>query len=480
MHSLSRLVVRFAAAAGAASCLVAGCATAPTAAPSDAPPDLRVDATWPKRLPNRWLLGQVAGVATDADDHVWVLQRPGSLTDDERGATFDPPLSDCCAPAPPVLEFDGDGNLLRSWGGRGPGYDWPQNEHGIHVDAAGYVWISGNGENDGQLLKFTRDGRFLMQIGKVGPQTGNRDTSRLGQAAGIEVDLPANEVYVADGYYNQRVIVFDATTGAFKRMWGAYGRRRSTRSRTCAAPRPPTATQLETFGNPVHCVRLAHDGLVYVCDRLNNRVQVFHKDGTYVKRVLRRAGHRGQRLGVGHRLVARSGPALAARRRRPQQHDPHAAARERRRGRPHSAGRAAMPASSTGSTTSRSIRTATSTPARSTPASACRSSCRAEGHDGDAGHGRDDQGGAPAHARRPRPPQRASRSVRHRDRLRRHALDVRGVRRRRRRASRRASRRAASPRATASRSSRATRTRSRRCASRSRGSARCSCRSTSC
>jgi DNA-binding beta-propeller fold protein YncE len=247
-------------------------------------PQFQVDPAWPKALPNNWLIGQVSGVATDADDHVWVLQRPGSLTEDERGATLKPPQSTCCAPAAPVLEFDAAGNLLRSWGGPGAGYDWPQNEHGIHVDAKGFVWITGNGENDGQVLKFTRDGKFVMQIGKVGPQTGNADVSRLGQPAGVEVDAAENEVYIADGYYNKRVIVFDSETGSFKRQWGAYGKPPSDAEKpNTRRTAPPTAAQLTTFGNPVHCARIARDGLVYVCDRLNNRVQVFHKDGSFVK-----------------------------------------------------------------------------------------------------------------------------------------------------------------------------------------------------
>jgi DNA-binding beta-propeller fold protein YncE len=268
---------------GVAATLVAACAMPPAAGPS-APPAYRVDASWPKALPNGAILGQVSGIATDADDHVWVLQRPASLSDDERGATFKPPLSDCCAPARPVLEFDATGNLLRSWGGPGSGYDWPQNEHGIHVDGQGFVWITGNGENDGQLLKFTRDGRFVLQIGKVGPQTGNLDTSRLGQAAGVEVDTPTNEVYVADGYYNKRVIVFDATTGAYKRMWSAFGKPPTDGVKpNLRRTAPPTESELAGFGNPVHCVRIARDGLVYVCDRLNNRVQVFQKDGRFVK-----------------------------------------------------------------------------------------------------------------------------------------------------------------------------------------------------
>jgi len=247
-------------------------------------PKFQVDPWWPRPLPNNWLMGQAAGVAVDRHDHVWVIQRPRTLTEDERGATLSPPRSLCCAPAPPVLEFDGDGVLVRSWGGPGAGYDWPQNEHGIHVDAAGFVWITGNGADDGQVLKFTRDGKFVMQIGKVGAQTGNADVTRLGQAASVEVDAAAREIYVADGYYNRRVIVFDNETGAYKRHWGAYGRAASDAEKpNTRRSAPPTPAQLTQFGNPVHCVRIARDGLVYVCDRLNNRIQVFRKDGGFVK-----------------------------------------------------------------------------------------------------------------------------------------------------------------------------------------------------
>jgi DNA-binding beta-propeller fold protein YncE len=258
---------------------VAFLALAAPAAAADAP-TYQVDAAWPKALPNNWIMGQAAGVAVDADDHVWVIQRPRTLTDDERAASFNPPRTKCCVPAPPVLEFDQAGNVLRSWGGPGQGYDWPENEHGIYIDGKGFVWIAGNGLNDGQVLKFTRDGRFVMQIGRAGPQTNSADTSRLGRPANMAVDLAANEVYVADGYQNHRVIVFDSETGAFKRMWGAYGR-------------PPTDAKLpafnpdaapsEQFGNPVHCVKLARDGLVYVCDRVNNRIQVFRHDGSFVR-----------------------------------------------------------------------------------------------------------------------------------------------------------------------------------------------------
>ncbi len=283
MHDARKSTTRRLAAVLTALSLPLALAPARAAA-GDEPPTYRVDPAWPQALPNGWILGQVSGIATDAEDHVWVLQRPASLTEDERGATLNPPHSKCCAPAPPVLEFDAAGRLLRSWGGKGAGYDWPHNEHGIHVDAKGFVWITGNGAEDGQILKFTRDGRFVLQIGKVGPQTGGADTTRLGQAAGVEVDAAANEVYVADGYFNRRVIVFDAETGAYKRHWGAYGKPPQAGTKPdLRRSAPPTQAQLTDFGNPVHCVRLSHDGFVYVCDRLNNRIQVFRKDGSYVR-----------------------------------------------------------------------------------------------------------------------------------------------------------------------------------------------------
>jgi len=270
---------------GAIAFLTAGCAT-PTGSGSGSAgaPSFQVDATWPQPLPNRWILGQVSGVAVAADDHVWVLQRPGSLSEDEAGAAAKPPQSKCCLPAPPALEFSPDGRLLRSWGGPGVGYDWPGNEHGVHVDAKGFVWITGNGENDGQILKFSADGKFVLQIGRIGPQTSSADTTRLGAPAGVEVDGDANEVYVADGYQNRRVIVFDANTGAYKRHWGAYGKAPSDAEKPRARRAlPPTPQELQQFGTPVHCVRIARDGLVYVCDRFNNRVQVFRKDGSFVQ-----------------------------------------------------------------------------------------------------------------------------------------------------------------------------------------------------
>ena len=243
-------------------------------------PRFQVDAAWPKPLPNDWIMGQAAGVAVDAQDHVWVIQRPRTLTDDEKALTLNPPPSKCCRPAPAVMEFDGEGNLIQAWGGSGEGYDWPQNEHGISIDASGFVWVGGNGDNDGQYLKFTRAGKFVLQIGKSGQQTNSNDVTRLGRPADAEVDPETNEVYIADGYFNHRVIVFDANTGAYKRHWGAYGKKPTDEKlppySSAAAPSPQ-------FGNPVHCVKIAKDGLVYICDRANDRIQVFRKDGTFVK-----------------------------------------------------------------------------------------------------------------------------------------------------------------------------------------------------
>ncbi len=247
---------------------------------ADAVPHYAVDASWPKTLPNDWIMGQAAGVAVDEDDNIWVIQRPLTLTDDEKAASLNPPQTKCCRPAPPVLEFDQAGNLLRSWGGAGAGYEWPGNEHGIYIDGKGFVWIAGNGPNDGQILKFTKDGKFVLQIGKSGPQTNSSDTSRLGRPANMAVDIAAHEIYVADGYYNHRIIVFDSETGVFKRMWGAYGNPPTDEK---LGPYDPAAPLPQQFRNPVHCVKLSLDGLVYVCDRTNDRIQVFKKDGTFVR-----------------------------------------------------------------------------------------------------------------------------------------------------------------------------------------------------
>ena len=250
-------------------------------ASANEPPKFQVEPFWPKPLPDNWILGQVSGVAVASDDTIWVVHRPGTLLDDEKLALRDPPATRCCKPAPSVLQFDAEGNLKRSWGGLGAGYDWPKSEHGIHVDGEGNVWIAGNGKEDHQILKFSPEGKFLMQIGRPGAPGGSNSTTQLGSPAHMTTDEAASEVYVADGYLNRRVIVFDSKSGEYKRHWGAYGKQPGT-DETLPSYKPDAPVS-QGFGNPVHCVRLSNDGLVYVCDRVNNRIQVFRKDGTFVK-----------------------------------------------------------------------------------------------------------------------------------------------------------------------------------------------------
>ena len=254
-------------------------------------PIYTVDPTWPKPLPNHWLVGAVAGVAVDARDHVWITHRPSTLQPNETRSIW--------RAAPPVLEFDADGTLLSSWGGPSDRYQWPQLEHGIFVDDHDHVWLGGGGEKDAQILKCTRDGHFRLQIGHQGQGRGSNDTENLGGASQMVVDPATDELYVADGYVNHRVIVFDASTGSYKRHWGAYGKRPDDSYFTNAGERLPSPfsgavqhenrpSQYDPDGPPapqfriVHAVRIARDGLVYVCDRTNDRLQVFQKDGTFV------------------------------------------------------------------------------------------------------------------------------------------------------------------------------------------------------
>jgi DNA-binding beta-propeller fold protein YncE len=244
-------------------------------------PMFEVDPLWPKPLPNNWLLGWSIGLWVDDQDHVWMIHRgAGGLHNNERGAELNPPIAECCRTAPPVLVFDPDGNLVRAWGGPGPGYEWPQSNHGIHIDYKGNVWIGGNGEKDAHLLKFSNDGKFLLQVGAFGKNGGSNDPENFGRVAKIWVDPKANEAYVADGYLNKRVAVLDADTGKMKRYWGAYGNKPDDTKLAAYDPSDPPAQQ---FRNPVHCVERSNDGLVYVCDRQNNRLQVFRADGTFVK-----------------------------------------------------------------------------------------------------------------------------------------------------------------------------------------------------
>ena len=246
-------------------------------------PRFQWDSTWPKALPENWAVGPVVGVSVDARDHIWVIHRRSALVQNERytAAAQTPPIAECCVAAPPILEFDQAGNLASSWGGPGAGYEWPEREHGIYVDGDDYVWTAGNGANDAHILKFTREGEFVLQIGRQGQSKGNSDTQNLQRAADMKVDPTTNELYVADGYGNRRIIVFDAGTGAFRRMWGAYGNRPDDADIGAYDPDAPPAEQFRT----AHGVGISKDGLVYVGDRANDRVQVFTKDGAFVKEV---------------------------------------------------------------------------------------------------------------------------------------------------------------------------------------------------
>jgi hypothetical protein len=251
--------------------IAAQAATPPGGSTSDTP-KFQVDPAWPK-IPNNWQFGQVASVSVDAQDHVWVLQRPGTLGPEEKSRA-----------APPVIEFDAAGNFVQAWGGPGLGYEWPDSEHGVYVDPKGFVWVGGNGAKDHHVLKFTKSGKFVMQIGRAGRSKGNADTENLNQPADTFVYAKTNELFVADGYGNRRVAVFDADTGRFKRMWGAFGN-----VPTDAPPNPalPDADEngAPQFVQPVHATRVSNDGLVYVSDRGGKRVQVFTLEGKYVSQV---------------------------------------------------------------------------------------------------------------------------------------------------------------------------------------------------
>ena len=261
-------------------------------------PVFEVDPAWPK-LPNNWVMGHVASVAVDRHDHVWMLHRPNTIPEDRRKNA-----------APPVLEFDAAGTFVKAWGGPGKGYDWPDSEHGIAVDYKDHVWIGGSAPvapslrdlDDDMLLKFDSKGKFLLQIGGRSVSKGNADTKTVHQSADVFVWPKTNEAFVADGYGNRRVIVFDADTGAYKRQWGAFsntpidappiaGPRAPARGNGPAPPLDTEGPGSPQFGGPVHAVKVSNDGLVYVADRPNRRVQVFTPDGKYLTQVfINRAG----------------------------------------------------------------------------------------------------------------------------------------------------------------------------------------------
>ena len=250
-------------------------------------PMFEVDPLWPKPLPNHWIMGSTIGVSVDSRDHVWVIHRQTTFNErTEIGATADPPIAVCCIPAPNILEFDREGNLVNHWGGPGEGYEWPSSNHGITIDHMDNVWIGGNGGTDAHVLKFARDGTFLMQLGRSGGNNGSNDMENYGRVAKISIDAEANEAYIADGYGNKRVVVVDADSGEFKRYWGAYGNEPDDEVASNQGSYVPGDPPARQFRGPVHCADMSNDRLLYVCDRAADRIQVFQPDGTFVNEVI--------------------------------------------------------------------------------------------------------------------------------------------------------------------------------------------------
>jgi DNA-binding beta-propeller fold protein YncE len=257
-------------------------------------PMFEVDPFWPRPLPHHWLIGSAVGVTVDSRDHIFIIHRPESLNSaTEVGAAAVPPTGDCCIPAPHILEFDPAGNLVGHFGGPGEGYDWPETNHGITADPKDNLWIGGSGADDSHVLVFSREGKFLHQFGSPRARrsedykedkpkwiANSHDRESFGLVTEISFSADSNEAFVADGYLNTRVAVLDATTGEFKRYWGAYGNEPNDEDLGLYNPNAPLPRQ---FRSPVHCAEPSLDDLVYVCDRSNNRIQVFELDGTFVK-----------------------------------------------------------------------------------------------------------------------------------------------------------------------------------------------------
>ena len=260
--------------------------------PGSQVPTFQADPTWPPALRNNWVMGAVASVAVDRRDHVWLLHRPRTVAAGVEDRA-----------APPVLEFEASGKFIQGWGGSSDSFEWPDNEHGIYVDDKDVVWIGGNAgtgavlirppwRDDDMLLKFTMQGKFLQQFGRRDQSGGNNDTKNLKEPADVVVYRKTNEAFVADGYGNRRVIVLDANTGAFKRMWGAFGNApvdgpQAPPPGAAATPAPPLYTEPgpPQFSRPVHSLEVSNDGLVYVSDRGNGRIQVFTIAGKYVNQL---------------------------------------------------------------------------------------------------------------------------------------------------------------------------------------------------
>ncbi len=240
-------------------------------------PVFELDPDWPQTLPENWILGAVTGIAVDGGGHVWVTHAQGMATPAALGAAQDPPVSQCCVPAPGVLELDPQGNVVQSWDTSQGEYAWPDVPHGLFVDHNDYVWVGSRPHH--QVLKFSREGELVLTIGEQDETGGSNDPDLLGRPSDIWVNPETNEAFIADGYGNRRIVVYDGETGAYLRHWGAYGEvPDDDYTHPDRGEDEPPSRQFGT----VHGLVGSHDGFIYVADRRNNRVQVFEQDGTFV------------------------------------------------------------------------------------------------------------------------------------------------------------------------------------------------------
>ena len=257
-----------------------GAGDAPAVSTYGGVPTFEVDPSWPREMPNNWILGSVTAVFVDSKDHVWVAHLPETLTPEETSAVQEPPIGTCCVPAPVVIELDPQGEVVQAWGE--PSEDmshYPRNPHGIFVDHNDYVWIGTYRHH--RVMKFTRNGEHVMTIGEYDKNAGSNDPDFLGGPAGIWVDPETNEVYIADGYRNRRVVVYEGETGKYLRHWGAYGETPDDDEAYDYVNRDPEGPPPRQFST-VHGLIGSKDGLIYVADRRANRIQVFDHSGEFV------------------------------------------------------------------------------------------------------------------------------------------------------------------------------------------------------
>ena len=285
MKPVSAILVALIFAAGTPAAVLGADAPAQPAEKSARPmPVFELDPDWPK-IPANFKAPFVSGVLIDSQGNAWLTTRPGHSQDPD-AAKID---------GPSIMIFDPDGNYIRGWGGPGEGYEWPESPHNAYIDYKGFVWVTGDScksataDDDDQIVKFTQDGKFVMQIGHKNAGKGDNDTENFRRPPNVQVNPNTNELLVADGYGNHRIIVFDADTGKFKRMWGAFGKPPSyTGEDHCFATRPKTfeGEGPANFNTP-HVLLLSYDNLLYVADRENRRLQVFTADGKYVRQLAR-------------------------------------------------------------------------------------------------------------------------------------------------------------------------------------------------